>query len=503
MSNDAVLQTVGICKAFPGVQALQDISLELLRGEVHALVGENGAGKSTLMKIFGGLHKQDKGEVRIDGGLAEINEPKDSLKFGISIVYQELNLVPTLSAAENILLNAEQVFKPIGFLNRKSMFDIAQGYLDMLSNAKINAKKKVMELTIAQQQIVEIAHAVKQNAKIMIFDEPTAILGQEDTKLLFQVIRNLKSKGISIFYISHRLDEIFQICDRVSVLRDGELVGTLDLQSKKATKIDLIKMMIGREIGHIYKDGGKTIANNEYVLEVDNLSRDREFENISFKLKRGEILGFSGLVGAGRTEVMRAILGVTKLKTGTIRIFGKSHASQSVKKTMEAGIVLVPEDRKKEGLVLIESLKNNVALSTLRKFSRFGFINKGKQERAVQEYVAQLNIRPPLVERKVKDFSGGNQQKIVLAKCLLSNPKIFILDEPTRGIDVGAKEEIYEIINGLAKSGQSIILVSSEMEELIGLCDRIIVMHEGRIKAEIDSKDATQELILRKASGMD
>jgi len=503
MSNNVILKTIGICKSFPGVQALKDINFDLRRGEVHALVGENGAGKSTLMKIFGGLYKQDKGDVFIEENKVEIAEPKDSIKCGISIVYQELNLVSVLSAAENIYLGDEKASKKMHLLNRKEMFKFAQKYLDALSVTKIDAEEEVGKLTIAQQQIVEIAKAVKQESKILIFDEPTSILGQEETGLLFQVIKKLKDEGISIIYISHRLDEIFEICDRVSVLRDGELIDTLELNTGTVTKNDIIKMMVGREIGHIYKDRNDMISADEFVLEVNNLSRDKEFSNISFKLRKGEILGFSGLVGAGRTEVMKAIVGINKLKIGTIKVFGKDAKIKNAKKAMGVGIALVPEDRKKEGLVLIESLKNNVALATLKNFARFGFVIKDKQDHAVSNYVSKLNIKPPYINRKAKEFSGGNQQKIVLAKCLLSNPKILILDEPTRGIDVGAKEEIYNIINELARNGISIILVSSEMEEIIGLSDRIIVMHEGQITADILSEEANQELILRKASGMD
>lgn len=502
MSNEVILKVDGIDKVFPGVKALSNVSFELRRGEIHAVVGENGAGKSTLMKILGGVFKEDKGDIFINGEKVDISEPRKSIQLGIGIVYQELNLVPTVSIAENIFLGEELIYGETHFLNKTKMLEEAHSILDTLGQKKLDCRKLVRNLTISQQQIVEIAKALKLNAKILILDEPTAILGQEETNILFEILKNLKKAGVSIIYISHRLEEIFQICDRVTVLRDGYRIETLSLKANTVTKNDIIRLMVGRELGHVYKKAQKSNTDEDYVLEVANLTRNEEFYDISFKLKKGEILGFSGLVGAGRTELVKAIFGLTRPENGKIKVNGKEVKINKVTDAIRHSMGFVPEDRKKEGLVLKESMRENVTLPTLKKYSKFSFIKRSEQKRAAQEYISIMNIKPPLMERKARDFSGGNQQKIVLSKWLMNNPQILILDEPTRGIDVGAKQEIYNLIYDLADQGVSIIIVSSEMEEILGLCDRIIVMHEGRVTAEIDSNEASQELILQRASGI-
>jgi ribose transport system ATP-binding protein len=502
MRTDVVLACRNIDKGFPGVQALDRVSLELRRGEIHALVGENGAGKSTLMKILGGVYTPDRGEIVVGNEPVHIDGPRTSIALGIGIVYQELNLVPALSIAENIFLGDEITVGRTGFLDRPAMLAQAQAILDPLTKRSLDAGTMVRDLTIAQQQLVEIAKALHLHAKVLILDEPTAVLGQEETVILFDILRSLKDQGVSIIYISHRLDEIFQIGDRVTILRDGHTIDTLSLRDGAVNKSTLIQLMVGRELGHVFKRKGGLQPNADTVLEVTDLAVHGRCEGVSFTLKKGEILGFAGLVGAGRTDVVKAIFGETPRRSGTVRVNGKVLNAEKVSDSIRAGMGFVPEDRKREGLVLIESMKNNIALASMDRYVRCGFIRKAEQEHVVRRYVDLMNIRPPLVARLAKDFSGGNQQKMVVSKWLMNHPQILILDEPTRGIDVGAKQEIYNTIFELADSGMSILLVSSEMEEILGLCDRIIVMHEGRVTAEINRADASEELVLKRASGL-
>jgi len=503
MSNCVVLRVDSISKSFPGVQALNNVSFELKKGEIHGLVGENGAGKSTLMKILGGVYQPDSGNIYLYDAKTEIANPRHSISCGISIVYQELNLVPTLNVAENIFLGEEHTLGKTNILDKKAMISKAQSMMEGLGIVNFDCKKLVRDLTISQQQIVEIAKALQLNAQILVMDEPTSILGQGETEILFKLLKKLKSENVSIIYISHRLDEIFQICDRVTILRDGSHIKTLSVMEDQITKNDIIKLMVGRELGHLYNEGKENNIQEDFVLEVENITCKNQFYDISFNLRRGEILGFAGLVGAGRTEVVKAIFGLTKIDTGTIKVEKKEVKIRNANDAMRLNIGFVPEDRKKEGLILMETMVENMTLPSLKKFAMFGFLNRQKQNEITKKYINNMSIRPPLINKPVIHFSGGNQQKIVLAKWLISNPKILILDEPTRGVDVGAKQEIYRLINTLVNSGISIILVSSEMEEILGLSDRIIVLHGGRITSVLNREDANQEIILTKASGLE
>jgi ribose transport system ATP-binding protein len=501
MNKPLLLQMDHIHKSFPGVQALDDVSFDLRQGEAHALVGENGAGKSTLIKILGGVYIQDQGRISISGAEAVIRQPSDALKNGVSIIYQEFSLVPVASVAENIFLGMEPRRGPLGiYIDRKKMFAEARRLLNDIGKPNIQSDTPVERLTVAQQQIVEIVKALNRQSRILVMDEPTAVLTQEETETLFEIVNRLKSSGTSVIYISHRLDEIFRICDRATVLRDGCRIDTVNIGDGKVSKDDLIRMMVGRDLGNLFRIPARTSC-GEICLNAEHLTRRGEFTDISFTLKKGEILGFSGLVGAGRTEVMKAIFGLSKLDTGTIKFHGKNVVVTNPRDAIQLKFGFVPEDRKREGLVLVHSMKTNVTQATMRKYSRMGFLRETRQARAAREYIEKLNIKPPLPERDMKDFSGGNQQKVVIAKWLDNAPELLILDEPTRGVDVGAKQEIYAIIKELADSGVSIMVVSSEMEEILGLCDRIIVMHEGRMRGEFGREEATQEKLLYAASG--
>ncbi|MDR3336447.1 MAG: sugar ABC transporter ATP-binding protein [Treponema sp.] len=501
MNEQLLLQMKHICKSFPGVQALDDVSFDLRHGEVHALVGENGAGKSTLIKILGGVYAQDQGQIHISGAEALIRQPSDALQKGISIIYQEFSLVPVTSVAENIFLGMEPGKGKLRFyIDKKRMFAEAQKLLDDIGKSNIRSDTPVAKLTVAQQQIVEIVKALNRRSEILVMDEPTAVLTQDETETLFEIVTQLKNNGTSIIYISHRLDEIFRICDRATVLRDGHKIDTVNVRDGNVSKDGLIKMMVGRDLGNLFQIPVRD-SRGGICLKAEHLTRKGEFADVSFTLKKGEILGFSGLVGAGRTEVMKAVFGLNKLDSGDITFHGKKAVIANPQNAIRLKLGFVPEDRKREGLVLMHSMKTNVTQATMFKYSRMGFLKNGRQLQAAREYIGKLNIKPPLPERNMKDFSGGNQQKVVIAKWLDNAPELLILDEPTRGVDVGAKQEIYTIIKNLADSGVSIIVVSSEMEEILGLCDRIIVMHEGRIRGEFSRSEATQEKLLYAASG--
>jgi ribose transport system ATP-binding protein len=501
ISGPLLLHMDHIHKSFPGVKALDDVSFDLRCGEVHALVGENGAGKSTLIKILGGVYIQDQGRISISGGEVAIREPSDALRNGISIIFQEFSLVPVASVAENIFLGIEPRKGRLGiYIDRKKMFEEAQKLLNDIGKSNIPGDMPVERLTIAQQQIVEIIKALNRRSRILVMDEPTAVLTQEETETLFEIVTRLKNNGTSIVYISHRLDEIFRICDRATVLRDGRRIDTVAIREGQVSKDDLIRMMVGRDLGNLFCIPARDLG-SEICLRIEHLTRKGEFSDVNFTLKKGEILGFSGLVGAGRTEVMKSLFGLNKPDNGTIEFYGKKAVITSPQDAIDLKFGFVPEDRKREGLVLMHSMKTNVTQVTMRKYSRMGFLNDTRQVHATKEYIKKLNIKPPLPERDMKDFSGGNQQKAVIAKWLDNTPELLILDEPTRGVDVGAKQEIYAIIKELADSGVSIIVVSSEMEEILGLCDRVIVMHEGQIQGEFSRGEATQEKLLYAASG--
>ena len=486
-------------KSFPGVQALQDVDFSLRQGEVHALVGENGAGKSTLIKILAGVYKYDSGQIFLDGNQIAIEKPADSIKMGISIIHQEFNLVPTSNVAENLYLGMEPRKRYRSFVDKKQMHIGAKKVLASLKKQNIDTYTMIRDLTVAQQQTIEIAKAIHRKSKIVIMDEPTAVLTSEETRLLMSIINGLKQEGVSIIYISHRLDEIFEICDRVTVLRDGKLVETLDLYDKQVDKDLLIKLMVGREVGELYDNAPRKIS-NEIVLRVNNFSKEKQFQRINFSLHKGEILGVFGLVGAGRTEIMNAIFGLEKADSGYVELLGKKVNIKSPENASRMGFGYVPEDRKRKGIVGVLNLRDNISLCIPKKVSFAGFINKSRKSEVCAEYMRNLNINPKDPDRQLRFFSGGNQQKVVLSKWLANGPRILILDEPTRGIDVGTKKEIYNIIRNLAESGMSILFISSEMEEVIGVCDRLLIIHEGRIINEVLKGQASQEEILKMAS---
>ncbi len=477
------------------MQALNNVDFSVLRGETHILLGENGAGKSTLVKILSGAYHKDAGEIFFDGEQIEISTPLDAQRKGISIIYQEFNLIPGLSVAENIFLGREPV-KGNKLINWRVLNEDAKAILDKL-HADVSPTALVATLSVAEQQLVEIAKALSFGAKLIIMDEPSATLTPAEIDRLFAVIRDLKRAGVSIIYISHHLDEIFEIGDRVTVLRDGELVATDDI--KNVTKDMIIRWMVGRDLTNTYPP--RTTTPGEVVLEVQNLSRRGELHDISFHLRRGEILGIAGLVGSGRTELVRALYGADPIDRGEIKLHGRTLAIKTPKESIKNGIGFLPEDRKQEGLVLEQSVKNNVTLANLVKVVKNGIISGSAEKAAVDEYVRNLGIRTVNQQVLIKNLSGGNQQKVVLAKWLFTDSDILIFDEPTRGIDVGAKYEIYQLMNRLTEQGKSVIMVSSELPEIIGMSDRVLVLHNGRITGEYTRDQFDQELIMKNAAG--
>lgn len=480
----------GVSKTFPGVKALQNVDLRLGRGEVLALLGENGAGKSTLMKVLGGAYKPDSGEIRIDGKVLEIHSPHESQCAGIAIIYQEFNLVPGLTAADNIFLGQEKT--RAGFIRRGEERRKAVELFKRLE-VEIDPDELCRNLTVAQQQIVEIAKALSLNARIMVMDEPSAALSTREVERLYSVIRELKSQGIGVVYISHRLDEIFEICDRISVLRDGENIAEKPVE--EVSRQSLIEMMVGRELKDEFPSRDSEIG--ETRLEVKGLKRGKAVKDVSFSVRAGEILGLTGLMGAGRTETVRLIFGADKRDAGQIFLDGRELRIKSPSDAIKARIGLLTEDRKLQGLVLPHSVRENFGLPNLDWLSSFGFVNRKKERESFAGYVASLNIKIPHQEEAAKNLSGGNQQKVVLAKWLARICEVLIFDEPTRGIDVGAKYGIYCLMNELAAKGKAIIMISSELPEILGMSDRILVMHDGRISGEISEvESATQEQIM-------
>ncbi len=491
-----VLEMRGISKTYPGVRALDTVSLEVRKGEVHALVGENGAGKSTLMKILAGAQLGDSGEIRINGRTVEIDSPQKAMDLGISIIYQEFNLVPYLNAAENIFLGREPRARIPGFVDFRTMYDEAQRVIDRLGVA-LDIRVPVNRLSIAQQQMVEIAKATSRQSMIIVMDEPSATLTEHELESLFSLIRQLKAQGVSIVYISHRLEEVFEIADRVTVLRDGKHIATRDVSD--LTREEIIRYMVGRELTQMMPKVPAPLG--DVVLEVRNLRRKDKLHDISFAVRRGEVLGLAGLVGAGRTELARAIFGADPIDGGEILLEGKPVKVRSPQDAIRLGIGLVTEDRKNQGLVLGMMVRENITLANLSALSRLNFLMLAREREVAQKYVADLSIRPPSIERAVQNLSGGNQQKVVLAKWLFTQSKVLIFDEPTRGIDVGAKAEIYQLMNELAANGVAIIMISSELPEVIGMSDRILVMHEGRIAGALSASEATQERVMHLATG--
>jgi ribose transport system ATP-binding protein len=496
-----ILRMEGISKAFPGVQALDNVDFEVAEGEVVALVGENGAGKSTLMKILCGAYRKDSGRILLNGKEVEIESPHHAQRLNISIIYQEFNLTPNQSAAANIFLSREPRQRGIGrffnFVDRRRMEQEAQQNLERVG-ARTSSTALIRDLSVAEQQMVEVAKALAVDARIIIMDEPTSALGEEEVETLFGIIHTLKEQGIAVIFITHRLEEVFRIADRVVLLRDGHRVG--DLPIDEATPEEIIRMMVGRELvtDIFYKEEAEI---GEPLFEVRNLTGRGMVKDVSFTLRRGEILGFAGLVGAGRTETARLLFGADRKESGEILIEGKSVRIYSPEDAVNAGLGLVPEDRGNQGLVLMLTVQNNIVLPTLDEHARAGWVNRQALRITAQEYVDRLNIRTPTLQQKAMYLSGGNQQKVVVAKWLASNPKVLILDEPTRGIDVGAKAEVHALMGQLAQAGIGIIMISSELPEILGMSDRILVMSEGRVAAILDREEATQEVIMTYASG--
>ncbi len=488
-----LLEMRGIVKSFPGVKALRGVSLSLRAGEVLALLGENGAGKSTLMKVLGGAHRADEGELRIDGNVTAFHSPHDSRQAGIAVIYQEFNLIPGLTACENIFLGQEVT--RAGFVAQKEERRRAAELFKRLG-VEIDLDAPCRRLTTAQQQLVEIAKALAFEARVIVMDEPSAALTAHEVARLFEIIRDLKKAGIGVIYISHRLDEIFTIADRVTFLRDGANVGEKPIG--ELTRNAMIEMMVGRELKDEFPK--RTSEIGAARLEVRGLHAGRAVRDVSFAVRRGEILALTGLVGAGRTETVRLIFGADAREAGEIRLDGNTLAIRSPREAIAAGIGLLTEDRKLQGLVLGHSVRENFGLPNLDRLSQRGFVQAGRERAEFGRFVDTLKIKVPHQEQRAGNLSGGNQQKVVLAKWLARNCDVLIFDEPTRGIDVGAKYEIYLLMNELAAQGKAIVMISSELPEVLGMADRILVMHEGRVTGELaDARRATQEQIMQLA----
>lgn len=496
---DNILEIVNITKEFPGVKALNNVNFNIRPGSVHGLVGENGAGKSTLMKILSGVYKLTIGEIRLEGKKVAFKDPKDAQMSGVSIIHQEFSLIPYLNGVDNIFLGREKR-KANGLLDKSKMLKEAKEVLKRL-NADIDLSKPVASLSVANQQFIEIAKAIAIETKVLIFDEPTASLTGQEIDKLFELIETLKANGVTIIYISHHLDEILHMCDQLTCLRDGEYVDTRDVAA--CTKQDIVKMMVGREIVNAFPERPPLADNKEHNirLEVKRLSNN-EISDIHFDLKEGEILGVAGLVGSGRTEIVRALIGADPSNEKEIYLNGKKVTIKNPTDALAQGICLIPESRKTQGLVLNMTIKNNISLPILNELTnKFRVINQKKETKIVNQSIRDLLIKTPSSKQTVKNLSGGNQQKVVLAKWLNTDSNILIFDEPTRGIDIGAKEEIYKLMRNLADEGISIIMISSELPEILGLSDRVLVMHKGNLKAILDGRLATQEKIMLYATG--
>ena len=488
------LRMTGISKSFPGVKALQEVDLEAKSGEVHAIVGENGAGKSTLMKILAGFYQPDEGVIEVKGETVGHWTPREARERGIGMIYQELNLVPDLSVAENISLGAMPRRGP--FVDYRAVTALAKAVLAEL-DADIDPGTRLGSLPISQQQLVEIAKVVSRRPSIVVFDEPTSSLGEKETRILFGVIRKMRASGIAILYISHRLQEVMEIGDRVTVLRDGRHIETRDVAG--ITPDQMVRLMVGRDLSEMFPK--LDLEPGEPVLTVTGLTRAGQFDDVSLDVRANEIVGLAGLVGSGRTEVARAIFGLDPFDSGEITLKGKAVKVRNPRQAVAAGIALVPEDRKAQGIIPALSVRENFTLPVVTRITNALLIIARRERAIVNELVDRLKVNPPQIERPLNAFSGGNQQKVVLGKWLLSKPAMLILDEPTRGVDVGAKADIHEIIGEFAKSGGGVLMISSELPELLAVCDRIFVLHEGSIVAEIPRTRADEESVMRAATG--
>lgn len=488
-----MLKMENITKAFPGVMALNDISLEVEKGAIHALVGENGAGKSTLMKILSGAYTLSCGKVFIDNEEIKDLTPAKMIDKGVAVIYQELMLLNHRTVAENIFLGRFPTKK--GFVDYATMERESQKILDELK-LDLSPKAKIEDLSVAKRQMVEIAKAMSRHARIIVLDEPTAVLGDSELAGLFEVIKRLSKEGITFIYISHRLKEIFELCTHLSILKDGKMVESGKVEDYDEDKI--IRLMVGRDVSNIYP--ARESKPGEVVLEVNGLTRGKELQDVSFTLRKGEILGIAGLAGAGRTETLRAIIGADKVESGTVKVHGKECNFKSVKEGIQAGLGIVPEERKTQGLMLKQNIIYNTGIAELNKNNPFKPIIPKAEEKVAVEYMEMFHTKPFLPKILCGNMSGGNQQKVVISKCLHTDCDILLVDEPTRGIDVGAKREIYQIIDKCVSDGMSILMVSSELPELLGMCDRIMVMCEGRVTGILDIKDADEETLMRYAT---
>ena len=496
MTADAplALRMSGISKSFPGVRALRDVELEVRAGEVHAIVGENGAGKSTLMKILAGFYQPDEGSIEIGGEPVSHWTPREALARGIGMIYQELNLVPDLSVAENISLGAMPMRGP--FVDYKKVTQRAREVLDEL-RADIDPGTRLGNLPISQQQLVEIAKVMADKPRIVVFDEPTSSLGERETRVLFDIIARMREAGIAVLYISHRLQEVMEIGDRVTVLRDGARIETRDVAG--VTPEQMVRLMVGRELSEMFPK--LDLEPGEEILAVEGLTREGFFDDVSLTVREREIVGLAGLVGSGRTEVARAIFGLDRADAGEVRIRGRVRRIRRARAGKAAGIALVPEDRKGQGIVPGMTVRENFTLPVIERLTQ-GLLVFLRRERAiVRELADRLKVNPPQIERPLNAFSGGNQQKVVLGKWPLAKPRLLILDEPTRGVDVGAKADIHSIVGEFAANGGGVLMISSELPELLAVCDRIYVLHEGRVTAEIPRAEATEESVMHAATG--
>lgn len=494
--NRLILQVKDIHKVFPGTKALSKVSLEFYAGEVHAVVGENGAGKSTLMNILSGVFPPTEGQILLEGEEVQFQNPRQARERGIAIVHQELSLCPHLTVGENMFIGRLPKSK-LGLIDRNKLREEAKGVLRRFK-ADIDPDDLVGDLSISEQQVAEIAKALTMDCKVLILDEPTSAITESEANNLFQVIDELRANGISIIYISHRIKEIFMISDRISILRDGRYIGTY--RAEEVTSDQVVQLMVGRELKNIYPP--KSTGGKKEILRVENLSREGVFHQIRFTLYEKEVLGIFGLMGAGRTEMSRALCGIDHKDSGQVWLNGEPVVIDSVNQAKRQGIVYLTEDRKTQGLFLDFSVKRNIVSSNLQAVSSGLFIDPVREKEVAKHFSEKLNVKTPSLDQSIGSLSGGNQQKAMIAKWLSTNPKVLIMDEPTRGIDVGAKSEIYKMLRGLADEGKGIIVISSELPEVIGMCDRVLVMHQGRIVGEVSGEEINEEKIIRMASGI-
>ncbi len=495
-SQQFKLQLKNICKSYPGVKALDDVTLNVRPGTVHSIVGENGAGKSTLMKILNGAELPNSGQIIIDGEPVKIHAPKDAEALGIAMIWQELQFVPNLTVQENLFINSHPTKGKSPFIDWKKITKKAREVLEK-EGVSVDPKTLLSDVSISDIQLLEIIKAVQKNAQIVIMDEPTSSLTQHETERLFEKIEKMREEGRIVLYISHKMEEIYRLSDDVPIMRDGKFVGTYPIAEVKPDEI--IAMMVGREVDSIYPD--RTTEIGETIFEVKGLTSGKTFMDINFNLRRGEVIGFAGLVGAGRTEIMSALSGLEPCSTGEIILEGKKVVPKTVQRAVEAGIMMATEDRRRYGLIPIRDIKENITLASLKKLCNGPFIKLGEEKKQAQVYFDRMRVKAPGLDTPTYTLSGGNQQKAVLAKWMMASPKVFIMDEPTRGIDVGAKWEIYNLMNEMIAHGMSIIMISSELPELLGMCDRIYVVCEGRINGEVMREDFTQEKIMTYATG--